>query len=43
MHKKMDVSLEYVPTKKQLADILTKHLGKNQFIKIRTKLGIIEI
>lgn len=41
--QKEDIYLEYVPTKNQLADILTKPLEKNQFTKIRTELGIMKI
>ena len=43
MFKNGDIILDYVPTKNQLDDILTKPLEKNQFTKIRIELGIIEI
>ena len=35
------ISLSYVPTQYQLADIFTKALGKEQFLMLRHKLGFI--
>ena len=41
--EKGDVSLEFVPTNSQLADILTKPLCEDQFNHIRRELGMINI
>lgn len=32
-----------IDTKLQLADILTKSLGRDQFLKLRSKLGLVEV
>ena len=37
------VSVEPIDTKLQLAHILTKALGRDQFLQLRTKLGLVEI
>ena len=37
-----DVVLEFVETSKQLADIFTKPLNREQFNKIRIDLGILD-
>ena len=36
-----DLSLSYVPSKLQLADIFTKALGKQRFHYLRSKLGMV--
>ena len=41
--KKGDISLSFVSTEKQLADIFTKPLSEEQFTKIRHELGMINI
>lgn len=38
-----EVNLEYVPTTEQLADILTKALGRTSFVKLRDQLGLVRI
>ena len=40
---KNDIKLEFISTKDQLADIFTKPLDEQQFIKIRRNLGICTI
>ena len=40
---KNDIKLEFIPTKYQLADIFTKPLEEQQFIKIRRNLSICTI
>jgi hypothetical protein len=37
------VNIEQINTKLQLADILTKALGRNQFLLLREKIGLVEI
>jgi len=37
------IVLEFVETGRQLADILTKPLGRLRFIELRTKIGMVEI
>ena len=39
---KSDIILEFANTKHQLADILTKPLGKDCFCEIRTNLGFVQ-
>ena len=41
--QKGDISLSLVSTEKQLADIFTKPLSKEQFTKIRHELGMVNI
>ena len=43
MHKKGDITLEFVSTKDQLADIFTKPPSEEQFVDIRRKLGVISL
>ena len=35
------VKLQYLPTDEQVADILTKSLGKSKFVYFRDKMGIV--
>jgi hypothetical protein len=37
------IVLEFVETGRQLADILTKPLGRLRFMELRTKIGMVEI
>jgi hypothetical protein len=37
------VNLEHVDTDSQLADILTKPLGHDHFVELRTRLGLVKI
>jgi hypothetical protein len=37
------VNLEHVDTGSQLADILTKSLGRDHFVELRTRLGLVKI
>jgi hypothetical protein len=37
------VRVEHVDTTNQLADILTKSIGRDHFIELRTRLGLIKI
>ena len=39
--QKGDITLEFVSTKDQLADIFTKPLSEEQFVDIRRQLGVI--
>ena len=41
--KKGDIALEIVSIKNQLADIFTKPLSEDQFIKIRHEHGMINV
>ena len=41
--EKKNVTIEYVCTEKQLADIFTKPLNEARFIQLKTELGMIEI
>ena len=41
--QKGDITLEFVRTEDQLADILSKPLNENQFVNIRTQLGVISL
>ena len=40
---KGDISLEFIPTDKQIADILTKPLKEEIYVKLRRELGICSI
>ena len=35
-------ALQYISTNEQVADILTKSLGRGKFIHFRDKLGVVE-
>ena len=37
------VSVDHVGTDDQLADILTKPLGRIKFVELRTKLGVVRV
>jgi len=37
------ISPSYVPTQYQLADIFTKALGKERFLTLRHKLGVLDL
>ena len=39
--KKVDV--QYVRTEEQIADVLTKSLGRVKFIEFREKLGVVDV
>ena len=41
--QKDDITLEFVSTKYQLADIFTKPLSEEQFVDIRRQLGVISL
>ena len=41
--QKGDISLEFVRTEDQLADILTKPLNEELFVNIRMQLGVITL
>ena len=41
--QKGDITLEFIRTEDQLADILTKPLNKEQFVNFRMQLGIITV
>jgi hypothetical protein len=41
--EKNRVALEFIGTKDQLADILTKALGREQFCELRSRLGVIDV
>ena len=41
--QKGDITLEFVSTKYQLADIFTKHLSEEKFVDIRRQLGVISL
>lgn len=38
-----EIDLEYVPTDEQLADIMTKALGRTAFERLRSQLGLVRI
>lgn len=38
-----EINLEYVPTDEQLADIMTKALGRTAFERLRNQLGLVRI
>lgn len=35
--------IEYINTEEQLADILTKALGRDRFMELRSKIGLVEV
>ena len=37
------ISVDYVSTDEQLADILTKPLGRTRFLELRAKIGMVEV
>jgi hypothetical protein len=37
------INVDYICTDDQLADILTKPLGRNRFIELRTKIGMVSV
>jgi hypothetical protein len=37
------ISVDYVSTGEQLADILTKPLGRTRFLELRAKIGMVDI
>jgi hypothetical protein len=37
------VTVEQVDTNNQLADILTKSLGRDQYVEHRTRIGIVKV
>jgi hypothetical protein len=37
------VNLEHVDTGSQLADILTKSLGRDQFVELRMRIGVVRV
>ena len=41
--QKGDITLEFISTKDQLADIFTKPLSEEQFVDIRRQLGVISL
>ena len=41
--QKGDITLDFVRTEDQLADIFTKPLNENQFVNIRRQLGVISL
>ena len=41
--QKGDITLEFVSTKDQLANIFTKPLSEEQFVNIRRQLGMISL
>ena len=42
MVQRREVELRYVPTDEQIADVLTKPLGRGKFVYFRDKLGVVE-
>ena len=42
MVQKHAVELRYVPTDEQIADVLTKSLGRGNFLYFRDKLRVVE-
>lgn len=43
MHKKCDITLEFIGTKDQLIDIFIKPLSEDRFIEIRRELRVINL
>ena len=41
--QKGDITLDFVGTEDQLADVFTKPLNENQFVNIRRQLGVISL
>lgn len=39
--KSGSIQLEYIPTGEQTADIMTKGLGKTQYLHLRSKLNLV--
>jgi hypothetical protein len=37
------VKIQYIGTSEQLADILTKALGRQRFCELRSKLGVVDL
>jgi hypothetical protein len=37
------VDVDYVSTDNQLADILTKSLGRTRFLELRAKIGMVQV
>lgn len=38
-----ELDVDHVSTNEQLADMLTKALGRTKFVEMRVKLGVVEI
>lgn len=41
--KKEEIEVDYVRSEEQLADILTKPLGRQKFIELREKIGLKDV
>jgi len=37
------VKIQYIGTSEQLADILTKALGRSRFFELRSRIGVVDI
>lgn len=37
------INVEFIRSEEQLGDILTKPLGKTKFLKLRSKIGLIDV
>ena len=37
------ICLDYVSTQQQLADVLTKSLGRGSFCELHTKIGVVKL
>ena len=42
MLKRVAMELQYISTDEQVADILTKSLGRDKFVFFRDKLGVVQ-
>ena len=42
MVQRRAVELWYIPTDEQIADVLTKSLGRGMFVSFRDRLGVVE-